>query len=217
MIQGADASKKRMYERALDAYGKALRAYEAGVRYDYGALAPLPGCPVFSSVAPRLAGAAAAASASAGASAANTAMQISASQARTLELLQKRQAELRTAAARAKARGDMNSAREYLRSSLGMNNMIRSVQAGLPIDLKQLPSAPHSHAPAASSSSGAPIGSPNVPILSGKKCEPPIDFVAAMEAADKGKFNSFIAHRLHKLILHCSLFRKSDLTDLVDL
>uniref|UniRef100_A0A5K3FM47 C2 domain-containing protein n=1 Tax=Mesocestoides corti TaxID=53468 RepID=A0A5K3FM47_MESCO len=175
MIQSSDASNKRLYERTHASYVKALRALETGVRFNYGQLNPLPGCPQFTSAAPP-AGAAAAATSSSSSQPAPSSS--SSARSRTLELLKQRQAELRTAAAHAKARGDMNEAREYLRLSLGMNNMIRSVGAGLPIDFKQVPPAPHS-------GKGPASGSPSQPILSGVACAPPVEFQTALVEAGK--------------------------------
>lgn len=185
MVQEADDLHRRMYQRILDSYSKALRAFEAGVRYDYGALPPLPGCPQFTSVAPppkRSDGEAgqSASAASAGLSKGG----LLSNQARTLELLQKRQAELRSAATRAKATGDIVKAKEYLRQSLGMNNMIRSVEAGLPVDLKQLPPAPRAQGASASSSAGEAAK----PTLSGVACDPPVEFQTRLMNAGKGEF-----------------------------
>ncbi|CDS39407.1 CC2D1B protein [Echinococcus multilocularis] len=166
MIQKADASDKRLYERTLQSYNKALRAFEAGIQFNYGGLNPLPSCPQFTTAAPPP-------QPSTTLPAVGSA---SSSESRKLELLRKRQTELRVAAAQAKARGDMGAAREYLRSSLSMNNMIRSVNAGLPIDLKQLPPPP-----------GAPIAatgrSQTQPILSGVACAPPVEFQTALMTA----------------------------------
>ncbi|VDM18438.1 unnamed protein product [Hydatigera taeniaeformis] len=169
MIQKANASDKRLYERTLQAYNKALRAFEAGIQFNYGGLNPLPSCPQFTSSAssPPLSTDLASSSALGSASS---------SESRKLELLLKRQTELRRAAAQAKARGDMTAAREYLRSSMGMNNMIRSVNAGLPIDLKQLPSPPGVSASVAGNSQMQPI-------LSGVACDPPVDFQTAIVTA----------------------------------
>lgn len=183
MIQGSSPQQKRMYERAMDNYSRALRAFKAGVHYDFGGLPPLPGCPQFTSVA-------SASKPPAGGSssvlASGSSAGVSSNQARTLELLQKRQHELRTAAARAKSTGDMVKAKEYLRSSLGMNNMIRSVQAGLPIDLKQLPTAPGAKGTNAGPASESRV--PNQPILSGLACDPPVEFQTALVTAGSGAF-----------------------------
>lgn len=172
MIQKADASDKRLYERTLQAYNKALRAFEAGVQFNYGALNPLPSCPQFTSAAPPPPLSTAPATSSATGPTSST-------ESRKLELLLKRQTELRTAAAQAKARGDMTAAREYLRSSMSMNNMIRSVNAGLPIDLKQLPPPP-------GASAAATGNSQTQPILSGVACDPPVDFQTALVTAGNG-------------------------------
>ncbi|KAH9280917.1 Coiled-coil and C2 domain-containing protein 1-like [Echinococcus granulosus] len=169
MIQKADASDKRLYERTLQSYNKALRAFEAGIKFNYGGLNPLPSCPQFTSAAPPPQPSTAPTTSPAAGPA-------SSSESRKLELLRKRQTELRVAAAQAKARGDMGAAREYLRSSLSMNNMIRSVNAGLPIDLKQLPPPP--------GASIAPTGSSQTqPILSGVACAPPVEFQTALVTA----------------------------------
>ncbi|KAL5107622.1 Coiled-coil and C2 domain-containing protein 1-like [Taenia crassiceps] len=169
MIQKANASDKRLYERTLQAYNKALRAFEAGIQFNYGTLNPLPSCPQFTSAAPPPPLPTAPATSSA-------AGPTSLSESRKLELLLKRQTELRTAAAQAKARGNMTAAREYLRSSMSMNNMIRSVNAGLPIDLKQLPPPPGASATATGNSQTQPI-------LSGVACDPPVDFQTALVTA----------------------------------
>nr|CDS34433.1 CC2D1B protein [Hymenolepis microstoma] len=176
MIQGSNDLQKRMYQRALDNYSKGLRAFEAGIKYDYGGLPPLPGCPQFTSAAPPpKRPSAGGAPGSQSASASPSTSGVSSNQARTLELLQKRQAELRSEAAHCKSTGDIAKAKEYLRQSLGMNNMIRAVQAGLPVDLKQLPPAPGARA-ANSSSSAAGSAISNQPILSGVACDPPVEF-----------------------------------------
>ncbi|KAM3175393.1 hypothetical protein ACTXT7_008633 [Hymenolepis weldensis] len=172
MIQGSNDLQKRMYQRVLDSYSKGLRAFEAGVKYDYGALPPLPGCPQFTSAAlPPMRPSAGAAPGRSSDGAGPSTGGIPSNQPRTLELLQKRQMELRTAAAQAKSTGDIVRAKEYLRQSLGMNNMIRSVQAGLSVDLKQLPPAPGIHSANSSSSAVA-----SKPVLSGVTCDPPVEF-----------------------------------------
>ncbi|KAL5963663.1 Coiled-coil and C2 domain-containing protein 1-like [Taenia solium] len=184
MIQKADASDKRLYERTLQAYSKALRAFEAGIQFNYGALNPLPSCPQFTSAAPPPPPPTAPATSS-------SAGPTSSIESRKLELLLKRQTELRTAAAQAKARGDMTAAREYLRSSMSMNNMIRSVNAGLPIDLKQLPPPPGASAAAAGNLQTQPI-------LSGVACDPPVDFKTALVTAgnDPGAICDLLINQL---------------------
>ncbi len=189
MIQNADPGHKRLYERTLKAYIIALRSYDAGVPYQYGGLNPLPGCPQFTSVAPPTGTAAPAASAGARPSAsgggpAPPATAASTAHARTVELLKKRQAELRAAAAQAKGRGDMAAAREFLRSSLGMNNMIKAAAAGLPVDLKQLPPAPG--AGRGGGASGV-AHSAQQPILSGQAADPPVEFQTALMSAGQSK------------------------------
>lgn len=188
MIQSADASQRRLYERTLATYTKALRAFEAGVRYDYGGLNPLPGCPQFTSVAtlPKPSGSSLTNSTTQGSTSPSSA------HSRTLELLQKRQEELRMAAAQAKSRGDMNAARDYLRSSLSMNNMIRAVNAGLPIDLKQLPPAPRA-ARTGASTTGV-VNLHTQPILSGIACDPPVDFQTALVTAGNGLYSCLPFH-----------------------
>ncbi|VDN96098.1 unnamed protein product [Rodentolepis nana] len=184
MIQGSNDLQKRMYQRALDNYSKGLRAFEAGIKYDYGGLPPLPGCPQFTSAAPppkrpSAGGPPGVQSASSNPSTSG----MSSNQARTLELLQKRQAELRSASAHFKSTGDIAKAKEYLRQSLGMNNMIRAVQAGLTVDLKQLPPAPGARAVNSSSSVAGPAISSR-PVLSGVACDPPVEFQTALINAD---------------------------------
>lgn len=163
-----------MFTRFLDRYIEALKSFEAGVNYDYFSLVALPNCPQFTKVAPR---GPVASSTNAGAreppvtssqSVGNVVKSTAQHQQRTVELLQKRQLELRTAAAQAKGKGDMGLAKTYLRESMGMQNMIRAAAAGLAIDLKQLPKAPGARKPDNYNS--------NEPVLSGRACPAPVDF-----------------------------------------
>ncbi|BHF67176.1 Coiled-coil and C2 domain-containing protein 1A [Sparganum proliferum] len=170
-----------MLRRTLGYYTEALHAFNKGIPYDYPDLAPIPNCPRFQpykpSRSPASASTPAAAAAAATSQAAAPTPQSSRSAGstpsqRVAELLRMRQQELRSAAAKAKAEGNMELAKKHLRASLGMNSMVQAAEAGLPVDLSQLPPAPG----AKKGTSGGAGANIDVPILSGKQCEPPITF-----------------------------------------
>uniref|UniRef100_A0A0X3PJP8 C2 domain-containing protein n=1 Tax=Schistocephalus solidus TaxID=70667 RepID=A0A0X3PJP8_SCHSO len=195
MLKNAQASNSPMagmLRRTLGYYTEALDAFNQGIMYDYPGLAPVPNCPRFQPYKPSRAPGSASVpttttpqapapqSSSASRPAAPTgsfgAANSTPSQ-RVAELLKRRQQELRSAAAKAKAEGDMELAKKHLRASLSMNSMVQAAEAGLPVDLSQLPPAPGAKR-GSSSATGTAAGSAGAttPILSGKKCEPPITF-----------------------------------------
>ncbi|CAH1773801.1 unnamed protein product [Owenia fusiformis] len=60
--------------------------------------------------------------------------------------LKRRQQEFRTAAMEAKSKGDIELAKKYLRLSKGFDQMIEASEAGLPVDMKQIPKSPYATA-----------------------------------------------------------------------
>jgi len=56
-------------------------------------------------------------------------------QEKQLTLIMGRQKQYRDAAIAAKKRGDINQAREFLRISKGLDNLIEASKSGLPVDL----------------------------------------------------------------------------------
>ncbi|TNN20319.1 Coiled-coil and C2 domain-containing protein isoform 1 [Schistosoma japonicum] len=112
----------------------------------------------------------------------------------TVKLLIKRQDELKQAAKVAKQAGNIELAKTYIRSCLGMNQMIQAAEAGLPVDLTQLPRPPTFTDSAASK-----------PILSGLKCDPPVKYAIAfnsLSGVDLFKTYSEILSDQEKLVNH---------------
>lgn len=61
-------------------------------------------------------------------------------QEKQLALLLARQKDFKQAAMQAKSRGEVNQAKEYLRSAKGFDKLIEATQSGLPVDLKTVSS-----------------------------------------------------------------------------
>nr|VZI43276.1 unnamed protein product [Spirometra erinaceieuropaei] len=135
-----------MLRRTLGYYTEALHAFNKGIPYDYPDLAPIPNCPRFQPYKPSRSPASASTPAATSQAAAPTPRSAGAAGStpsqRVAELLRMRQQELRSAAAKAKAEGNMELAKKHLRASLSMNSMVQAAEAGLPVDLSQLPPAP---------------------------------------------------------------------------
>ncbi|CAH8652276.1 unnamed protein product [Schistosoma guineensis] len=176
-----DDSKKRRYNRILTRYDEGLRACEHGVTsFEFEELVPPPGYPPLtdrsklsknvklSNNDPKTS----LAKPSSGHPIKNKTEAI-------VELLTKRQDELKQAAKAAKQSGNIELAKTYIRSVLGMNQMIQAAEAGLPIDLTQLPRPP-----------ALTDSNPSRPILSGLKCDPPVKYAVA--------FNSLSGDQLFK-------------------
>ncbi|RTG89862.1 coiled-coil and C2 domain-containing protein 1 [Schistosoma bovis] len=176
-----DDSKKRRYNRILTRYDEGLRACEHGVTsFEFEELVPPPGYPPLTDR-----------------SKLSKNVKLSDNDSKTslakpssghpiknkteaiVELLTKRQDELKQAAKAAKQSGNIELAKTYIRSVLGMNQMIQAAEAGLPIDLTQLPRPP-----------ALTDSNPSRPILSGLKCDPPVKYAVA--------FNSLSGDQLFK-------------------
>jgi coiled-coil and C2 domain-containing protein 1 len=65
-------------------------------------------------------------------------------QEKQLALLEKRQAMFKSAALEAKRAGQIEQAKEYLRSSKGFDKLIEASKGGLPVDISTLPVPPQS-------------------------------------------------------------------------
>ncbi|VDO90904.1 unnamed protein product [Schistosoma margrebowiei] len=174
-----DDSKKRRYNRILTRYDEGLRACEHGVTsFEFEELVPPPGYPPLtdrsklsknvklSNNDPKTS----LAKPSSGHPIKNKTEAI-------VELLTKRQDELKQAAKAAKQSGNIELAKTYIRSVLGMNQMIQAAEAGLPIDLTQLP-----RPPALTDSNSSR------PILSGLKCDPPVKYAVAFNSLSGKSF-----------------------------
>ena len=79
--------------------------------------------------------------------------------------LQERQLQFRKAALKAKQKGEMELARKYLKLAKGFDQMIEASQAGLPVDMSQVPADP-----------GAKIG--NLEFVSTVEDGEQVDFVS---------------------------------------
>lgn len=188
-----DSSKRRRLIRIMNTHEEALKACQKGVTtYNYEDLAPPPGCPSLNdrsklSISRKSSNAAIK-------TASKTQQNISGgipstfnkTQA-TVTTLKERQLELRNAAIKSKQLGDMDLAKKYLRSCLSMKQMIQAAEAGLPIDMKQVPRAPYFNAP----------DGPK-PIFSGERCEPPIQYAEALVNTSGNLFISTIKTILEK-------------------
>ncbi|KAH9591807.1 Coiled-coil and C2 domain-containing protein 1B, variant 2 [Schistosoma haematobium] len=176
-----DDSKKRRYNRILTRYDEGLRACERGVTsFEFEELVPPPGYPPLTDRSKL----------SKNVKLSNNDPKISLAKPSSghpirskteaiVELLTKRQDELKQAAKAAKQSGNIELAKTYIRSVLGMNQMIQAAEAGLPIDLTQLPRPP-----------ALTDSNPSRPILSGLKCDPPVKYAVA--------FNSLSGDQLFK-------------------
>ncbi|XP_018655007.1 putative cc2d1b protein [Schistosoma mansoni] len=177
-----DDSKKRRYNRILARYDEGLRACEHGVTsFEFEELVPPPGYPPLTDRSklskdvkltnndPK----------TTLAKPSSGHHQIKNKTEAIVELLTKRQDELKQAAKTAKQSGNIELAKTYIRSVLGMNQMIQAAEAGLPIDLTQLPRPPT-----------LTDSNPSRPILSGLKCDPPVKYAVA--------FNSLSGDQLFK-------------------
>ncbi|VDP85840.1 unnamed protein product [Echinostoma caproni] len=177
----SEGNRQRRLTRIITQYKEGLKACEHGITsFDYGELPPPPRCPRLvglptSSHPHASAGTGANASRGTGSSSDPSTKRSE----QVVALLKKRQNELKALALKAKQEGNMDAARNFLRSALSINPMIESAQAGLMVDLSKVPRLPTSSSASGGSHSTAPIG----PILSGTKCDPPAQFVLDMETA----------------------------------
>ncbi|CAH8568937.1 unnamed protein product [Schistosoma turkestanicum] len=177
-----DESKKRRYNRILTRYDEGLRACEHGVTsFEFEELVPPPGYPPLTdrskmgkTVSPT------GNDSKPSLTKPTTGHNVTKTKTQAIvELLTKRQDELKEAAKTAKQSGNIELAKTYIRSVLGMNQMIQAAEAGLPIDLTQLPRPPTLTDANASK-----------PILSGLKCDPPVKYAVT--------FNSLSGDQLYK-------------------
>ncbi|CAH8641954.1 unnamed protein product [Heterobilharzia americana] len=168
-------SKKRRYTRILNRYEEGLRACERGITsFEFEELVPPPGYPPLTNRSNMSKGAKTMSGetrASLSKPSSGQAPAKSKSEAIVM-LLTKRQDELKQAAKTAKQAGNIELAKTYIRSSLGMNQMIQAAEAGFPIDLTQLP-----RSPAITDSVSSR------PILSGTKCDPPVKYAIALSTS----------------------------------
>ncbi|KAK4467538.1 hypothetical protein MN116_008901 [Schistosoma mekongi] len=169
-----DATKRR-YNRILTRYDEGLRACERGVTsFEFEELVPPPGYPPLTDRSKM----------GRSIKLANNDQKSLPAKPETSDhcltknkteaivgLLIKRQDELKQAAKVAKQAGNIELAKTYIRSCLGMNQMIQAAEAGFPIDLTQLPRPPTFTDSATSK-----------PILSGLKCDPPVKYAIAFNS-----------------------------------
>ncbi|KAF8570628.1 hypothetical protein P879_00305 [Paragonimus westermani] len=168
----AESAKARRLTRILTQYENAMKAVEHGVTaFNYNELPPPPNCPPLSTLAVKPAGAVPKSTISASSSDADK-------KQRMVTLLKARQTELRTAALKAKETGNLDLAKTHLRAAHSIDPMIQSIEAGIPIDLSQLPKSP-----SATGALGIGGGSDDSaglaykgPVLTGITCDPPRTF-----------------------------------------
>ncbi|KAK4467534.1 hypothetical protein MN116_000289 [Schistosoma mekongi] len=192
-----DATKRR-YNRILTRYDEGLRACERGVTsFEFEELVPPPGYPPLTDRSKM-----------------GRSIKLTNNDQKSLPakpetsdhyptknkteaivgLLIKRQDELKEAAKLAKQAGNIELAKTYIRSCLGMNQMIQAAEAGFPIDLTQLPRPPTFTDSAASK-----------PILSGLKCDPPVKYAIvfnSLSGMDLFKTYSEILSDQEQLVNH---------------
>ncbi|VDQ09067.1 unnamed protein product, partial [Trichobilharzia regenti] len=170
-------SKRRRYNRILNRYEEGLRACENGyISFEFEELVPPPGYPALNDRSKITKGEKSTGNESNKAAALSkpSSGQVSgkSKSVAIVTLLTKRQNELKEAAKLAKQSGNIELAKKYIRSFLGMNQMIQAAEAGFPIDLSQLPRSPTTNESAAYK-----------PILSGSNCEPPVKYAVALKTS----------------------------------
>ncbi|KAA3674108.1 coiled-coil and C2 domain-containing protein 1 [Paragonimus westermani] len=168
----AESAKARRLARILTLYENGIKAVEHGVTaFNYNELPPPPNCPPLSTLAVKHAEAVPKSTISASSSDADK-------KQRMVTLLKARQTELKTAALKAKETGNMDLARTHLRAAHSIVPMIQSIEAGIPIDLSQLPKSPSATgSPGIGGSSDHLAGlAYKGPVLTGITCDPPRTF-----------------------------------------
>ncbi|CAH8821797.1 unnamed protein product, partial [Trichobilharzia szidati] len=168
-------SKRRRYNRILNRY-EGLRACENGyTSFEFEELVPPPGYPPLNDCSKiSKGGKSTSSNESKAALPKPSSGQVSgkSKSEAVVTLLTKRQDELKEAAKLAKQAGNIELAKKYRRSSLGMNQMIQAAEAGFPVDLSQLPRPPTLNESAAYK-----------PILSGSNCDPPVKYAVALKTS----------------------------------
>ncbi|KAF6773634.1 Coiled-coil and C2 domain-containing protein 1A, partial [Paragonimus kellicotti] len=176
----AESAKARRLVRILTLYENAMKAVEHGVTaYNYNELPPPPNCPPLSTLAVTHTGAVPKSTISASSSDADK-------KQRMVTLLKARQTELKTAALKAKETGNLDLAKTHLRAAHSIDPMIQSIEAGIPIDLSQLPKSPS--ATGALETDGGSNDRAGVaykgPVLTGITCDPPRTFELTMSTTE---------------------------------
>ncbi|CAH8875803.1 unnamed protein product [Trichobilharzia szidati] len=169
-------SKRRRYNRILNRYEEGLRACENGyTSFEFEELVPPPGYPPLNDRSKISKGGKSTSSNESKAALSKPSCgQVSgkSKSEAVVTLLTKRQDELKEAAKLAKQAGNIELAKKYIRSFLGMNQMIQAAEAGFPVDLSQLPRPPTLNESAAYK-----------PILSGSNCDPPVKYAVALKTS----------------------------------
>ncbi|PAA60858.1 hypothetical protein BOX15_Mlig010407g1 [Macrostomum lignano] len=167
--EAGDSGKARRMGRILSQYAEAVAAVRAGgptaAGYDFSSLPPPPGFGPLPAATPAAAAKPAGSSgASAGAAAAAAATAMGGKAGAQLRVLMQRQQQYKLAAVQAKRTGDMATAKRMLGYARGCEPMLQAAQAGMPVDLAQLPPLPgESAAPAAAAP--APAAAPSAAVI----------------------------------------------------